>query len=1015
MATRSAGRVTIRVIPDSTSFRRDLKVALDRIENTQTVTIPAHLTVTRESVAKLKEQLRDLEVKIKVEPVVTQEQLHELKKSIEDVDPDVRVGLNSRLAGARLAYLTRDREVSIFVRINKASLVAATSALAALSGARFLGNVFEKFWDSIKNLDKSAPRIAAISSGFITLAGVLGAAVSNMAGLAVSFAQLGQTAVLLPALLTGAGISIGVLIAAFKDMKTVLADLAPAFHNLQNTISAKFWEQAAQPIREMVNTLMPTLNEELGKLAASWGRLFAALSNEIKNNVTPEELTKMMGNLTRAVDIAARAMKPLVAAFNTLGSFGSEYLPRLSEWFVKLSDQFNNFIQGAAQDGSLNRWAEQGISAFKDLGRVIYQTVRVFAALSKAATVAGGSGFAQLAEGLRKLADTMNTANFQTTFITILASAHDVVDGLIEGLNNLGPGLASFAPTIARVFDQVGKVLARVGEDISTLLSVPELQSGIERMFSGLLTFVADLQPAMQPLGQIIGTLADIIGTLLSNFGLLLSAVAPYLATFFTDVWNAVKPLIPTLTDLVIALLPPLAEILTVLAREVLPPAVDLIKKLAPGFADLVKYITPEVVDLLKGFAEQVKIFNDSISATDVMTFVQGIKDATTAIENFLNIASSPQKTFEFFNSEPIKKFNDDVNQAIEDFWTSVNNWIVNLNTTVNQAFADFWGGLGSSIADGWSVITGLFNLGWTTVVNTYQGFQASLGASWNAFWNGLPQWVQDAWNNITATVISFSHTVTANIVGFIAGVINNWSTFWNNVWSTATQWTGQVLGNIVSWLGELAGNIVRGVGDMLTGWGDGLRNIWNSAVSWFNDIVQAVRDGIGNAVREAQSIPGKILGAIQGFAQDFINAGASLINNFAAGISGAVGGAIGAVQDVINAVADFLPGSPAKRGPLSGRGYTLLRGQRMVEGFAEGMKARTGAVQSASFGVASAVQFNSGTAPVTSVGSVAGGAASLVTIEGDYYGATPEQVADEFDKKVRRANTVHQITKVMK
>ena len=39
----------------------------------------------------------------------------------------------------------------------------------------------------------------------------------------------------------------------------------------------------------------------------------------------------------------------------------------------------------------------------------------------------------------------------------------------------------------------------------------------------------------------------------------------------------------------------------------------------------------------------------------------------------------------------------------------------------------------------------------------------------------------------------------------------------------------------------------------------------------------------------------------------------------------------------------------------------------------------------------------------------------ALVNIEGDYYGATPEAVADEFDKKARRANLVSQISKVGK
>jgi hypothetical protein len=35
------------------------------------------------------------------------------------------------------------------------------------------------------------------------------------------------------------------------------------------------------------------------------------------------------------------------------------------------------------------------------------------------------------------------------------------------------------------------------------------------------------------------------------------------------------------------------------------------------------------------------------------------------------------------------------------------------------------------------------------------------------------------------------------------------------------------------------------------------------------------------------------------------------------------------------------------------------------------------------------------------------------VNIGGDYYGATPEKVADEFDKKLRRASLTAQLGKV--
>lgn len=1048
MATRSAGRVTIRVIPDSTSFRRDLRTALERVENTMEAKIPAKLTLTRESIAELKAQLRDLQVRIKIEPYVTKEDLHNLKKNIEDVDPDVRVGLNTGIAAARLAYLTRDREVTIFARVNKASVLAAAETLAALSGARLLGNVFENFWDSIKNLDKSAPRIAAISTGFIALGSILGAAVSNVAGLAASFAQLGQTAVLLPALLTGAGISIGVLIAAFKDMKTVLADLAPAFHTLQDNISAKFWKEAAQPIRDMVNTLLPTLNRELGQLATAWGRVIGALANEIKGNVTPEELTKMMGNLTRAVDIAARAMKPLVAAFNTLGSFGSEYLPRLSEWFVKLSDQFNNFIQDASKDGSLKRWAEQGITAFKDLGRVLKETVRVFAALSRAATAAGGSSFAQLADGLKKLADTMNNASFQTTLTTILFSAHLAVDGLIDGLNRLGPGLANFAPTIARVFGEVGKILGQFGEDLGALLSSPELQTGLVRFFSGFLTFLTDLKPAMKPLGEIVGVIGDIAGTLLSSFGPVLTEAIKELAKVFSAVWQALKPLVPVLSDLVIKLLPSFSEILMVIAKDVLPELVPLIAELAPIFADLLIAFAPVLVEFLKNFAAALKEMKPYIKP-----IAEAIKDLSDAFKGlplaFYQAGTGNMGGFigtmaTFMKEHPnaaailggigqavltlkdsIKSFGEGMGfinfllqlgaalqgptgiiQGVIDLAAG----IVNLSAT-KGGWDAFWGTLGDILAKITPIGTA-FQIMVTFIQNGVAGVVA-LTAPWQMFWSNLTNPVNIAIALVTGLLTSAPNTWLIAIVTGVARITAFWTTYWPTLIPTIVTAFVNFAASINRGFPAMIASVVIGMSNILQSFARGWLTIIGQIPGWFGAIAGGVSAGISIVVARVFGLPNSMLAVLFGYAGRFAAAGESLIRNFAQGISRGSSIAEIAIKAVIAAVTKHLPGSPAKVGPLSGRGYSLLRGQRMVEDFASGMKDRTAAVQSASLGVASAVQFGDASASFASAGSATGGSSPLVNIEGDYYGATPEEVANDLDKKIRRNNVVYNLTGV--
>lgn len=1050
MATRSAGRVTIRVIPDSTGFRADLKKALERVEKTTKAVIPAELAVTRESIAKLRAQLRELEVRIKVEPYVTQQDIHDLKKKIEDIDPDVHVGLNTALARARLAAISRPRQVSLFVRVNKASLAAAATALAALSGTRFLGNVFDKFFDSIKNLDKTAPKILTITSALTGLVGILGAGVSNVFALGASLAQLGQLSVLFPALMTSAGISIGVLVAVLKDMKTVLADLGPSFTKLQDRMSAEFWKIAADPIRDLTRTVLPHLGEQLIKTSQAWGRMFKITAEGLKEVLTPKYLDQVFDNMNQGIDKANGGIKPLIQAFATLGLVGTTYLPRLGQWLTDLSVRFNNFIQRSNANGDLARWAEQGIQAFKDLGRVIANATRVLAAFARAAQNAGGSGLAQLADGLGNLAKTMNTPAFQSALSTILFATHNVVDGLIDGLNRLGPGLANFAPTIARVFSEVGKILGQFGEDIGTLLSTPELQDGLVRMFSGFLTFLTDLKPAMQPLGRIIGVVADAVGTLLSNFGLIIGTIAPYAATFFEELWVAIKPLIPVLTDLVQELIPPLAEIFLTLAREVLPELIPIIKELAPIFVDLVKALSPVIVQFLKDFGRGLEV-----AAPFIKDFARGLKDLTGAFEG-LPLAFYQLKTGDEagFLGTMMKFMKEHPTAAA--FLTGVGQSLTLIGDVVKQftsgaVVIDFLLNLGAALTQPANIIEGVVNLaaaigtlnsmkgGWDAF---WQGVGAILGIispigpavkimgdtivtavqvvtglkpAWDGFWMLFHNPVQLAMTLVLGVVnLQFPSIRQAVVLGF-AQILTFWQTNWPQLIPTVVSSLANVAASVTGGFPAIVISIITGMLRISQEWARGWMNILREVPGWFQRIGAGISAGIAIAVGIMMGLPPRLLGTLGGLAGDFYAKGVALLQNFAAGITAGGFSAIAAVGAVVGRIVAQLPGSPAKVGPLSGQGWSKIRGQHLAEDLAAGMRSRTGAVQSASLDMSRAAApdgFGASWASAESVVATSG-AAPLVNIEGDYYGATPEEVSEDFDKKIRRANTVYKLTGV--
>lgn len=1023
MATKSAGRVSIRVLPDSSQFRRDLKLSLERIEKTMKAEIPAHLVVTRESIQRLREQIRELSLRVKIDPYVTEEQMHELKKKVERVTPHLKANLDALNAQRRLAFISRDRQVNLFVKVNTASLAAAATALAALSGLRLVGSGFQNFFNRFAELDRVAPKIALISSLILGLVSSVGSLVSNFGGLIGSIAQLGQIAVLFPAVFFGAAIAVGVAIAAFKDMKKVLKDLAPAMHKLQDDISADFWREAAKPIREFVNQTLKIINTLDGSsTATSLGKFFGQLANSLKKNLTPDLLSAMFHNLNRAIDILAKGIEPLIHAFTVLGTFGTKQLPRLAEWLTKLSGKFDAFITNADKTGKLQEWADEGIKAFQDLGDVLFQTGRVFSALNQSAKRAGGADFEQLAGGLKKLSDVMRTEGFQKGFETMFAGMHKAMDGFFDGFNRLGPGLAKFAPAFNAILTTVGKIFGQLGENIGLLLGDPTLQDGLKRFFSGFLTFLTDLKPAMKPLGEIFGTLGDVAATLLSQFGPLITNVLTKAAPLFADIWKTIKPLIPDLIRLADSIIDKLGPPLTKFVETVLPKLIPLIAALVPLVAALVAAVTPAVADFFEKLGKALEKYGP-----DFIAAVTWLADFTGAVTGLVTAFSQISLGDPFGGIKSIIQFAIDHPEAVV-FFNLLNGALGGLFDKLEAVGKAATGVLAFlallQVASNTGLPVALFAIGvlLENVRVAWEIFVESLRIRWQNFWNGLPAPLQGA-------LIALGVIFSGGWAGFLIIVATQlaimkiqWDTFWAGLPLRVATALFLAAAQLPLGFASIIAGIQVGLATALVEFIRGWQLMIDSIPGIFDAMVRGVGLGIIIVVGAIKGLPGQMIANLMSSYDDFVNAGAALIRGFAAGIVSAIAtAAVPAIIQAVTTISSYIPKSPAKKGPFSGRGWTPHRGAALVEGFAEGMKSRTGLLQKQANATMSAAQLNGAafsTASARSGGTVeyvGSTGKALVNIEGDYYGATPEKVAAEFETKTRRANLVAQLGKVGK
>lgn len=233
---------------------------------------------------------------------------------------------------------------------------------------------------------------------------------------------------------------------------------------------------------------------------------------------------------------------------------------------------------------------------------------------------------------------------------------------------------------------------------------------------------------------------------------------------------------------------------------------------------------------------------------------------------------------------------------------------------------------------------------------------------------------VVDAIKTVARVVIDFATTLYDVVILAFQALANLINGDFSGAWQNIKDLVGEVGGFIGRTITEFGGLVLRTIGRLVDLLPSGARRA-------FDGLVNAAKNGVSSTITVLGNLGSRAVNVISGYASRFYNAGRSLVSGFVNGIKSMISSAIGAAKDLVNSVTDFLPGSPAKRGPLSGSGYSLIRGQSLSTDFARGIMSRSPLVQKA---VSSVLGGSLGGGPVSqslpplAAGAPSGGSALL-------------------------------------
>ena len=460
---------------------------------------------------------------------------------------------------------------------------------------------------------------------------------------------------------------------------------------------------------------------------------------------------------------------------------------------------------------------------------------------------------------------------------------------------------AAFRVAIQGIIAVIGEHVAKMRQVLQPFINfvINEL---IPTIKNGLAQAINNLRPAFLAINNFF---REKVEPALREFREALTAAMPtiiqvarFLGQFLVNSWKglakAISVVLPILLKVAGVIFPALLSVISFLIRNI-PTFIAILKTVFSVLGLIGKGIaTAVIIPLVALYKTAQAVFNGIIA---VVNFFLGIWKGVWSVVGPVVVAA-----FNLVKSI-VQTAIAVISAAVAVLKTGITATFTNIVNFLKTVFAPVW----NFIRD---VVTSVFNF-----------LLPYLTAIWNAIVSAI------------STAIKFVQSVISTALNFIRNlfttVFNAVSSFTASVWAKIRAAIDAAVKAIV--------NIINGV-----------KVIVDKIKSFFGQLKTAAEGGVGSLLSFVKQIPGKILDALGNVGSLLYSKGKQIIQGLIDGIKDMFGKLKGVVGDAMGIIGRFLPGSPAKEGPLSGRGYVKIRGQHLSEDFAAGIASQADDVRNA-------------------------------------------------------------------